>query len=107
MYDLLPIIIKTVIQCIKNKTQKQQINLQEFVPNWDKPHSTKWAFLEKIVELFHPTLNAIKLLEGDEYITQSLILLQIIQIEKQVGILSQKCKIILFFLSSSLSSFIL
>ncbi len=64
---------------------------QEFVPNWDKPQSSIWIFLESVVELFKPTIKAISDLEGEKYITQSLILLQFCQLELNIDTMKKKC----------------
>src|SRR5687768_8450672 len=68
-----------------NTTQHNtNVDMQVFVPNWDHPESEKWKFIEKLMELFSPTLEAISTFEGQTYITQSLILLQKSHIEKRI-----------------------
>jgi hypothetical protein len=62
--------------------------LKDFVPNWDLP---TWSLLEKYVELFQPTAEAIKCLEGQKYVTQSLILLQLCALEKSNNRIAAKC----------------
>jgi hypothetical protein len=46
------------------------------LPSWGDRDSTMWILLQQIVELFSPTITAIKALEGQHYVTQSLIILQ-------------------------------
>jgi len=55
---------------------------KEYVPNWGVPTEPAWTILGQIVELFCPTAEAITMLEGEKYVTQSLILLQICALEK-------------------------
>lgn len=62
--------------------------LKDFVPNWDLP---TWSLLEKYVELFQPTAEAIRCLEGQKYVTQSLILLQLCALEKSNKSIAAKC----------------
>lgn len=69
---------------------------KDALPNWGNRDSDAWEKLSKIVELFVPTLEAIKVLEGQHYITQSLILLQLCLIERAVIDLTKKCKFIIF-----------
>ena len=66
------------------------------LPNWGARDSDAWVLISQIVELFVPTLEAIKTLEGQNYITQSLILLELCLIEKSVIDLMQKCKFLIF-----------
>lgn len=47
--------------------------------------------MEQIAELFEPTLNAIKNLEGSKYVTQSLILLEMCMIENSIFEMQKKC----------------
>jgi hypothetical protein len=54
----------------------------EFVPNWGVINGETWTLFDKFVELFLPTAESIKHLEGQKYITQSLILLQLCCLEK-------------------------
>jgi hypothetical protein len=61
---------------------------KDFVPNWDLP---SWSLLEKYVELFQPTADAIRCLEGQKYVTQSLILLQLCALEKSNKSIAAKC----------------
>ena len=51
-----------------------------------------WSLLDKYVELFVPTADVIKSLEGEKYVTQSLILLQLCALEKANKIVGEKCK---------------
>lgn len=52
------------------------------MPNWDPPKTSKmWEFLEHVVALFNPCIRSIKILEGDEYPSQSLVLLLLSMIE--------------------------
>jgi hypothetical protein len=64
---------------------------QDALPNWGVTNSDAWVLLSQIVELFLPTLKAIKNLEGQSYITQPLIILEFCLIEKAVNDLKQKC----------------
>jgi hypothetical protein len=57
---------------------------QEYVPYYGVPDNETEVFLKHIVELFHPTIEAISTLEGQNYITQSLILLQMSLLERNV-----------------------
>jgi hypothetical protein len=50
------------------------------------------------VELFVPTADVIKSLEGEKYVTQSLILLQLCALEKANKIVGEKCMICFFIL---------
>ena len=61
------------------------------LPDWGVRDSDAWILISQIVELFVPTLEAIKSLEGQNYITQSLILLELCLIEKSVIDLMEKC----------------
>ena len=64
---------------------------KDALPNWGAHDSEAWVILSQIVELFVPTLTAIKHLEGQFYITQSLILLELCVIEKGIKNLMEKC----------------
>jgi len=55
---------------------------RDFVPHWGDSTNETWITLGLIVEIFIPTAKAISTLEGQKYITQSLILLQISLLEK-------------------------
>ena len=44
------------------------------VPDWP---TRDWIFIEQVVELFLPAVDVIKVLEADQYPTQSLILILI------------------------------
>lgn len=60
--------------------------------------------MEKIVNIFQPTLNIISFLEGQKYITESVILLQLCQLEKSIDSMKEFCMFkILLSLNSSLS----
>ncbi len=50
-----------------------------------------WNLLEKLVELFLPTAEAITMLEGEKYATQSLILVQLCYLEKVIRSVKTKC----------------
>lgn len=65
--------------------------LQEFVPDWGVSTSESWTILERMVELFLPTTVVISSLEGEKYVTQSLILLQLCHLENSVQAVKQKC----------------
>ena len=67
------------------------------LPSWGEKDSTMWILLQQIVELFSPTITAIKALEGQHYVTQSLIILQLCLIEESVSALLQKCKFFFCF----------
>lgn len=62
------------------------------LPSWGDRDSTMWILLQQIVELFSPTITAIKALEGQHYVTQSLIILQLCLIEESVSATLKKCK---------------
>jgi hypothetical protein len=70
---------------------------KEFVPNWGPPGSEMWVLADKLVELFSPTAEAITLLEGEKYVTQSLILLQLCYLEKVVLATKSKCMFVCLF----------
>ena len=78
-------------------------NLQEFVPFWGVPTDEAWTTLGKLVELFLPTTKTISCLEGEKYITQSLILLQLCLLEKTTNNLILKCMPIDFLLLAVLT----
>jgi len=80
--------VKLAVERMFNLTANA--NHHEFVPDWGNPQSDMWTVLDRLVELFQPTLEAIKLLEGEKYITQSLILLQLCALEKSTKALSLK-----------------
>lgn len=65
--------------------------LKEFVPNWGPAASEMWDLLDKVVELFLPTAEAIALLEGEKYVTQSLVLVQLCYLEKVALSIKIKC----------------
>jgi hypothetical protein len=74
------------------------------VPNWDAPgKSAMWEFLEQVVSLFTPSLEAITILEADHYPSQSLILLLLYLIERQAIKMIDYCKYF-FFVSEFISS---
>ncbi len=52
-----------------------------------------------MVELFAPTLQAIAMIEGQKYITQSLVLLQFCHLDKSIGLLLEKCTFYFIFIS--------
>jgi len=62
----------------------------EFVPDWGVTTSETWTVLEKMVELFLPTTVIISSLEGEKYVTQSLILLQLCHLENSIKAVKQK-----------------
>jgi hypothetical protein len=64
---------------------------QEFVPNWGLSNGETWSLLEAFVELFFPTADTIRCLEGEKYITQSLILLQLCALERSNKKVAEKC----------------
>jgi len=64
----------------------------EFVPNWGVSNGETWSLFDKFVELFLPTAETIKQLEGQKYITQSLILLQLCCLEKSNNNVAEKYK---------------
>ena len=63
---------------------------------WGDKDSEPWTYLTKLVELFLPTAEAITILEGEKYITQSLILVQICYLEKGVLSIKSKCMKLLY-----------
>lgn len=72
-------------------------NCQEFVPAWGVPTGSVWTLLGQFVELFYPTAEAITMLEGEKYVTQSLILLQLCTLEKCNSKIKAKCMLVIFF----------
>lgn len=62
----------------------------EFVPDWGPSLSSQWILLEKIVNIFKPTLDIISYLEGQKYITESVILLQLCNLEISVDSLMEQ-----------------
>jgi len=62
----------------------------EFVPDWVVPTSEPWMILGTLMELFAPTVEAISVLEGEKYVTQSLILLQLCQLENSIKAVQRK-----------------
>jgi len=49
-----------------------------------------WTMLEQVVELFKPTIDALSRLEGESYITQSLILMEMCLLEDSVKNMKKK-----------------
>ena len=64
---------------------------QEFVPDWGVWNGETWSLFDKFVEVFLPTAQAITTLEGEKYVTQSLILLQLCSLEKCNTKVAQQC----------------
>jgi len=85
------VFVQAAVERIYNLTLNHEYQAyHEFVPNWDKPQSKIRSFLTSIVDLFKPTLKAIQNLEGEKYVTQSLILLQLCQLEANVELMKKK-----------------
>jgi hypothetical protein len=61
-----------------------------FVPNWGVATSEAWTILGRVVEIFLPTTVVISSLEGEKYVTQSLILLQLCHLESSVHAVQNK-----------------
>jgi hypothetical protein len=54
---------------------------QDAVPNWGNEDSEAWTMLGQLVELFAPTAEAIMTLEGEKYVTLSLVLVTVCYLE--------------------------
>jgi hypothetical protein len=80
------------------KLHFQVTNLIGIYSNWGVQTGETWALFGKYVELFLPTANAISTLEGEKYITQSLILLQLCCLEKSAQKIGEKCMCLLLLL---------
>jgi len=60
---------------------------KQFIPHWDKDH---WDFLQKLNDLLEPSVDMIKVMEGDKYPTQNLILAAIYFITTRLNEIKQK-----------------
>jgi len=75
--------VKLAVERMYHTTQAgDRMEHFEFVPNWGPAASEMWDLLDKVVELFLPTAEAIAILEGEKYVTQSLVLVQLCYLEK-------------------------
>jgi hypothetical protein len=66
------------------------------VPNFGLPDGETWTLLARMAELFEPTLDAIRQLEGQTYVTLPLVLLQFCNMERSIVALMLKCMYFVF-----------
>jgi hypothetical protein len=66
------------------------------VPNFGLPDGETWTLLARMAELFEPTLDAIRQLEGQTYVTLPLVLLQFCHMERSIVALMLKCMYFVF-----------
>lgn len=71
------------------------------LPNWGKQDDEAWTLLEMVVELFKSTIDAIRRLEGQKYVTQSTILMELCLLEMSAKEVQEKCMRTFIFISIS------
>jgi len=82
--------VKEAVSTMFSQYSTKKDEEQAAIPNWGDSNSEAWTILGQVVELFMPSVQAISRLEGESYVTQSLILLEICLIEKNIKDLQKK-----------------
>jgi hypothetical protein len=85
-YDVRKAVILMYVMVTQDPNFKEY---KDVVPNWGKEDSEAWTLFGQLVELFLPTSEAIMLLEGEKYVTLSLILVSLCYLE----VTTQDCKL--------------
>jgi hypothetical protein len=82
--------VKEAVLTMHSQLSTKKDEEKDAVPNWGDSNSEAWIILGQVVELFKPTVEAISRLEGQRYVTQSLILLELCLIENTIKEMQKK-----------------